>query len=246
MPGPAMRPRTLRGVCPSEPAVHWRVDAAAEDPDLPLVVALHGWGMDEDFFALLLQTLLDRPFRILLPRAPFPVKSLAGKAGAGRNASSWYDYDGDPDHFRRELERTESLVLGIAEHVERELSLSPHGRYLVGFSQGGYCGSWVALRNPGLFDGMAVIGARVKTETLVDELPVAAKAGFRVLLCHGKNDTSVLPEAAERSRDGLAAAGIDVDLRWFDTGHTLGRRQGQVIGDWLADDRARRESALRP
>jgi len=229
-------PRTLRGVVPSDPPVHWRVDAPTLDPGLPLVVALHGWGMDEDFFVLLLQRLLGRPFRLLVPRAPFFVKELAG----GRIASSWYDYDGDPGRFRRELDHTEGLLLEVVEHVERELRLAPGGRYLLGFSQGGYCGSWAAVRHPERFDGMVVIGARVKTEWLDREMAAAADAGFRALLCHGTRDGSVPPSAAERSRDGLAAAGVDVELQWFDAGHTLGRKQTEAIGDWIENDRCRR------
>ena len=149
------------------------------------------------------------------------------------------------DSGKRELERTERLVLGLVDEVERELELEPRGRYLVGFSQGGYCGSWVAVRHPEVFDGMVVSGARVKTEFLGEAMEAAAAAGFRALLCHGSKDASVLPSAAERSRDGLAQAGVDVELRWFDAGHSLGRRQGEAIGDWVEDDRSRREGGAR-
>ncbi len=239
MPDRAPPPRPIRGVHSSEPPVNWRVDARDDDPGLPLVVCLHGWGMDEDFFAILLQRLADLPFRLLLPCAPFAVSGLK----EGRHGASWYEYDGDQDRFLRELARTEELVIGLAKDVESHLELRPRGRYLLGFSQGGYCGSWVALRNAGFFDGMTIVGARVKTEFLADEMKRAEEIGFRSLLCHGERDASVRPEAAKRSHAGMIAAGLDVELRWFDAAHTLGRRQVSAIGEWLVADQARRESA---
>jgi predicted esterase len=80
---------------------------------------------------------------------------------------------------------------------------------------------------------MIVSGARVKTEILGDEMRAAAAAGFRVLLCHGERDPAVPREAAAGSRDALAAAGVDVELRTFDAGHSIGRQQVDAAGAWL-------------
>jgi predicted esterase len=45
----------------------------------------------------------------------------------------------------------------------------------------------------------------------------------------------VLPEAAERSRAELTAAGIATELRDFDAGHSLGREQVAAMGEWLEE-----------
>jgi len=229
----------IRGRQEAEPGLHWRANGEADDPSAPLVLAMHGWGMNEDFFARLIGGLFRRPLRFLLPRAPLPAPAAAAEPetrsdrGGDPDGGSWYAYDGDQERFRLELERVERELLGLLRDVESAQGWTPRQRFLVGFSQGGYCGSWVALRHPELFAGMAIVGARVKTEFLAAELPVAAARGFRALLCHGEQDTSVLPEAAERSRAGLAAAGVDVELRWFAAGHSLGRAQVAAIGEWL-------------
>jgi phospholipase/carboxylesterase len=209
--------------------VPWRLDGAADDPTAPLVVALHGMGMDEDGFALLLQRLLAVPCRVLVPRAPFPIEVRREK----RIGAAWYAYDGDPTRFRRELDRLDGLLLGLVRQVEAGLGLVPRARVLFGFSQGGYCGAVVALRHPDVFDGLVVSGARVKTEMLADELQGVAARRCRVLLLHGLRDVHVLPEAAQRSRDALAAAGLQVELHEFDAGHALGREQIEVVADWL-------------
>jgi predicted esterase len=151
----------------------------------------------------------------------------------GRIGASWYAYDGDQDRFRAELLRTEAIVLGLLDGVESEQGLRPRARVLMGFSQGGYCGSWIALRHPDRFSGLIVSGARVKTEFLRDEIRAAAASGFRALLLHGRRDASVLPEAAERSRAELAAGGVETESRSFDAGHSLGREQVAAMADWL-------------
>ena len=209
----------------------WRLDERGELPhDAPLVVALHGQGMDEDRFALLLQPLLDLPCRVLVPRAPWPVDVRR----ESRIGWSWYPYDGDAEHFRTELQRTEAWLLRALAAAEDLGGLQPRRRFVLGFSQGGYCGAVIALRNAPHFAGLVVAGARVKTEILAAELPLAATRGFEVLLVHGLRDAHVLPEAAERSRDALAAAGVAVDLQLFDAGHSLGRDQVAAIAAWLA------------
>jgi predicted esterase len=207
----------------------WRLDGAAEDPEAPLVLCLHGMGMDEDSFAPLLQRLHDRPWAFLTPRGPYPVEVRR----EGRIGASWYAYDGDQERFRAELLRTEAIVLDLLRAVEGAQGLRPRARALMGFSQGGYCGSWIALRNPDLFSGLIVSGARVKTEFLRDEIRAAAPGGFRALLLHGSRDASVLPEAAERSRAELEAGGVTAELRSFDAGHSLGRDQATAMGEWL-------------
>jgi phospholipase/carboxylesterase len=209
--------------------VPWRLDGPA-DPGLPLVLCLHGMGMDEDSFALLVQGLQRLPARLLVPRGPYPVELR----GEGRIGASWYAYDGDQDRFHRELERTEGIVLGLLADVEAAQGLRPRARVLLGFSQGGYCGAYIAVRNARLFGGMIISGARVKTELLGEAMSDAAARGFAALLLHGERDASVSPDASARGRDALRDAGIDVEHHVLDAGHSLGRRQIELIREWMA------------
>jgi len=209
--------------------MHWRLDGDPADPAAPLLLALHGMGMDEDFFAQLLAPLDSLPMRFLVPRGPYPVEVR----GEGRIGASWYSYDGDQDRFRAELLRTEAIVLDLLRAVERENHLHPRKRFLLGFSQGGYCGSFIAVRHPELFSGMIVSGARVKWEFLEQEMRSAGALGFRALLCHGIRDPSVSIEAAEKSAEALGDAGIQVRLVKLDSGHSFGRTQSAEIGNWL-------------
>ena len=64
---------TLRGRHNGALPVHWRGEGGTDDPRAPLVLALHGMGMDEDFLAGLLEDLFRLPARFLIPRAFHPV-----------------------------------------------------------------------------------------------------------------------------------------------------------------------------
>lgn len=223
--------RTLRGEYRVRVELPWRLDGAASDTGAPLVLCLHGQGMDEDSFALLLQKLFDRPLRFLLPRAPWPFEVRREH----RIGWSWYPYDGDQARFLVELARTEGMLLGLLREVEALHGLEPRRRFVLGFSQGGYLGGMLALRHIDMFHGLIVAGARVKDEALGDEIRAAAGRDFRALLVHGLRDVHILPEAAERSRVALDAAGVAVQLLTFDDGHALGRAQVDAMGRWLDD-----------
>lgn len=185
--------------------------------------------MNEDWFARLLHPIARGPYRFVFLRAPFPVKTNDD----GSVGCSWYDYDGDQDKYLIELVRTEKLLHQVRIQIETANGLTPSARFLLGFSQGGYCGSYAALRSPDIYSGLIVSGARIKTEVLTEDLPRAAELGIRVLICHGARDPHVPPEAAERSSAGLSAAGVSVHLETFDAGHSLGRGQLRFIESWL-------------
>jgi phospholipase/carboxylesterase len=244
-------PTPLRGASGTT-RIRWRLDSGTGVPDAPLILCLHGMGMNEETFAERLSGLFASPFHFLIPRGPLDLGALPGgqpvrgpearsEADPRREVrflreevrASWYDYEGDPERFLAELRRSDELIRGLIVAVEKSLGLRPRRRYLLGFSQGGYCGGFVALRNSDLFRGMVISGARVKTEVLEEEMRAAAPTGFEVLLCHGRADHSVKPEAAVRSRDALQAAGIAVEHHEFDGGHVLGPAQIDRIREWL-------------
>jgi len=245
---------------------HRRI-SGTDDKRAPLVLGLHGMGMNEAIFARQIRPLFTLPAHFLLARGPIsldptdpeptnqeptrsaltsaePTSSTPAKTGSTRSKptrsdsenvrASWYHYDGDQEGFKAELRRCEEYLRRFLTEVELQYQIQPSVRFLLGFSQGGYCGAVVALRNPNLFRGMIISGARVKTEILKQEIATAAKTGFTALLCHGRDDTSVDPSASTRSRDALIAGGIDVQHEEFHGGHRISQAQLTVIHDWLA------------
>ncbi|MCA9726750.1 MAG: alpha/beta fold hydrolase [Candidatus Eisenbacteria bacterium] len=209
--------------------IEHRFSSGTNDPQAPLVLCLHGHGMDPDWFAFLLQKLFALAGHFVIPRASIPVTTASGRSGA-----SWYEYDGNQERFLEELARVEGDLLHFLDELEAAHDLVPRTKIVLGFSQGGYAGAFLALRHPERFGGLIVSGARIKTEALTREIPEAARTGLKVLLCHGRRDRLVPSDAAERSRRDLIAGGVVVTTQTFAAGHSLDREQIRAIRQWLA------------
>ena len=88
-----------------------------ESTPLPLLVVLHGQGMDAQQLGRVFAPLMSRPLRILIPQGPYAFEKR--KPDGIRIGYGWYLYRGDQDEFRGHLERTENHLLGVLEEVSQ-------------------------------------------------------------------------------------------------------------------------------
>ena len=79
-----------------------RMEGRGLHSDAPLVLVLHGHGMDQDSMARSIEPLLSLPVRFLIPTAPL-------RNQKGTDQPSWYDYDGNQERFLAELARKAAL-----------------------------------------------------------------------------------------------------------------------------------------
>jgi phospholipase/carboxylesterase len=197
----------------------------------PLVVALHGMGMSAEEFANLLAPLRSLPAILFVPEGVYPFEiRVAGQTGLGRG---WYLYTGDRGAFVDSMQKTGRHLRALTDRLSREYPIDRGRRVLLGFSQGGYLAAYEALRDAARWRGLAIIAARVEDELLGDALKKAT--GLSVLLQHGLKDRAVPFSKAEKSRDALLRAGIEVKFRPYDSGHHLTAEQTRDARDWLSD-----------
>lgn len=201
-------------------------DAPPPPGGFPVLLALHGFSDDGARLRDRLGGLFPAPYAVLLPDGPYPVEVRA--ADPPRIGRAWYQYTGEQAAFR------EALVVTGA-HVERVIAAAAERHPLdltrivvLGYSQGGYLGSWLALTRPDRYRGLVSISCRVKVEAL-DETQLAAARGFPVLVLHGKNDGAVKLAPQEESVARLREAGVDVTLELHDGGHGLKRSLAPTI-----------------
>jgi phospholipase/carboxylesterase len=195
-------------------------------PRPPLLVLLHGLGADEhDLFGL--APYLDPRFLVVSLRAP----RLAEPMG-----HSWYDIDwfGVP-RFVDEEQAAESrdLLAGFLPEACEELGADPSKVWLMGFSQGAFLASGLALAHPELIRGIAGHSGGLLPRLVPGRAP-AGFAGFPILLQHGRLDEVVPLSMGLAARDRLAALGARVDWREYDIGHEI---SGESLGDlvrWLS------------
>lgn len=196
----------------------------------PFVLALHGYGDSGDRLAARLGGLDALPFVRLYPSAPFDV--VVGPADARRLGCSWYGYDGDQVAFRRALEKAEAALLAFVDDAVGRYGLDGTRGAVVGYSQGGYLGSFVALRARERFRALVAISCRIKVEALRDE--IADARDYPVLAVHGERDAATRIDGQARAVDELVAAGVCARLLRHAGGHGIRRDSVNEIASFLA------------
>lgn len=195
----------------------------------PLVVALHGMGMTAPEFAGLVASLRKLPCLLFVPEGVYPFEIRTGQQM--RIGRAWYLYTGDEEAFVRSMDRTGRHLNSLLTRLGKEYPVDADRVFLLGFSQGGYFAGYHAIRHAKRFRGAVVIGARVKHEVLGKEL--ARAKDLELLLLHGKKDRAVPFALAERSHAAVADAGLSVELRDYDSGHSITKEELADAKRWL-------------
>jgi phospholipase/carboxylesterase len=211
----------------------------------PLVVVLaHGFGAPGDDLVGLAAELDAPPKTVFVfPEAPNLLRDGFGLSL--NDARSWWDID--VVEFQRTLARggTRDLTLEIPEGLAdaraaflemlRALGQTvPLARLVIGgFSQGSMLALDVALREPELpLSGIALLSGTLLGAR--EWLPrMQARRGTAVFQSHGRSDAILNFAIAERLRDELGAAGLNVTFDAFAAGHTIPGSTMQRLGEWF-------------
>lgn len=192
----------------------------------PIVVLLHGYGAPGDDLVPLARS-LDVPdgTRFFLPEA------MLDLGGGGR---AWWPLDLTEIHRMRASgemrdlsknvprglpEARERIRALLDEIVERE-GVSRASILLGGFSQGAMLACDVALHEETSLGGLILLSGTLVAEEQW-EPRMKRHARMPVLLSHGRQDELLPFPMAERLRDRLQGAGLDVRFVAFDGGHAI-------------------------
>ena len=193
----------------------------------PLVVLLHGFGAPGDDLVSLHRVVeVPTGTRFLFPEAPL---ALPPAYGAGR---AWWHIDmAELDRAMREG-RVRDLSKDVPEGMpearakvlallaEAKEKLTPSGVVLGGFSQGAMLSCDVALQSDVDLAALVLLSGTVVSEAeWTARMP--ARKSLPVLQSHGRQDPILDFTMAERLRDLLKAAGIDVTWIPFNGGHGI-------------------------
>lgn len=193
----------------------------------PLVIALHGWGMSERSFERWLRPGIDhRETSWWIPRGLLPCEIRGARRRVGY---AWYVFDGDQAALRASMDEARAYLAGLVALARRQLE--PRSLSLLGFSQGAYLASYVALSRPDLFDALVCCCGRPKAE-FVDDLEAAK--GVRVLVQMGRDDAAVSPELIAKGVGPLRAAGLDVAERTYETAHKMAPDMATDAAEFVA------------
>jgi phospholipase/carboxylesterase len=216
---------TARGVG-ALTSLGFRERPAEGEPD-GLLVLHHGRGADE-FDLLPLGDAIDpqRRLHVVTPAAPLQLPDTPGR--------HWYLVPQvghpDPDSF---LAACDALGAFHDELWERT-GLGPESTVLGGFSMGSVMS--YALGLAGARAAPAGILAFSGFVPELDEWPleVAARAGLRTFIAHGRRDPVIGVEFARRARELLSAGGLEVSYHESDLGHQIDAMAVVAAARWLA------------
>lgn len=197
--------------------------------DGPVVVLLHGFGAPGDDLVPLGAALgLPRDVRFVFPAAP-----LSFSMGFGESRAWWMidmerlqrammlgqarDLSGeDPEGLAPARER----LVALLDDAERLLGAAPERTVLGGFSQGAMLSCDVALRTGRPLAGLVLLSGTLLAASAWQPR-MAARAGLRVFMSHGRQDPLLPFSGSARLRDLLVEAGLGVEFVEFRGGHEI-------------------------
>jgi phospholipase/carboxylesterase len=213
----------------------------------PLVVLLHGFGAPGDDLVPLWRVLDVRgtlAVRYAFPEAPLDLGAAFG-GGGGARAWWWVDLEArmrrqmhggsawEIDEVPEGLGRARSLVTAMLE--EAVSTLQPSKLVLGGFSQGAMLSLDVALGSSVDLVGLALLsGTHIAAKEWAGHLASGARRQLPVFMSHGREDALLPFTTAERLRDVLMAAGLEVTWLPFRGGHGIPPEVVEGLGAFLS------------
>lgn len=190
----------------------------------PTVVMLHGRLGNEDVMWIFQRTLPEN-WLVVAPRA-----HLADPDGG----YSWYL---QPKTVWPPLSEFDEAVTAVVRFIDVLPDLhgaDPSQIYLMGFSQGAATSYATAIAYPELVQAIAGLVGFIP-EKCGDPAGLTALYNTPVFMAVGKEDPLIPYEKALACANTLRAAGADLEMHEYDTGHKLNAQGIRDLTDWWGD-----------
>ncbi|MDA0353157.1 MAG: alpha/beta hydrolase-fold protein [Chloroflexi bacterium] len=202
-------------------------EAAASDPLLPTVIAIHGHGAHSQDLLGLAPYLASGRLLMICPEAEFMLQP-------GMPSYTWFEPSGTdlrrtPEEFERVVARVSEF---IAEAVARYGGDSAR-TVILGFSQGGSLAYRLGLAAPAHFAGVAALSTWLPDEAVDSaSTDTAALAALPVLVQHGTADQAIEVTRARESRDRLQTLGVQLEYHEYGMAHQIGAESLADLSAW--------------
>lgn len=198
----------------------------------PMLVLMHGYGAPgDDLVPLARQLAVDSSVRFCFPAAPHLLELGMPAEASGR---AWWqidmvelqravmlgDYETLTTRVPEGLTEARTALQGLLAALERDHGVTPERLVLGGFSQGAMLATDVTLHAERAPAALVILSGSLIARN--EWLPrMKARAGLRVLQSHGRADPVLSYELAEKLRDELTQAGLQVAFVAFNGGHGI-------------------------
>lgn len=197
-------------------------------PEAPrsLALLLHGVGGDEEQLAALGASLPGNAI-VVLPRGP---RSISG------GMLGWYRVgftDDGPRIVEEEAEESRLKLIEFIGQLQARFEVRPARTVVAGFSQGGILAASAALTAPRCVAGFAVLCGRLLPEIEPLLGPGDELHALDAFIVHGRQDSRLPPEWAERATQWLEDLGVGHRLVLHDAGHELTTAMQRDFAQWF-------------
>jgi phospholipase/carboxylesterase len=199
-----------------------RVAQPSGDGPFPTVVLLHGRSGDEDVMWVFANS-LPPGWLLVAPRGIKPDPD---------GGYTWHPRGQDEWPSLAQFDEGVTAVVRFLHALPDLYKADPAQIYLMGFSQGAALAYAVALRQPGLVQGIAALVGFMpddvgKETAVLRDLPI--------FMAVGKSDPLIPYQIAQRCADTLRAAGANLTYGEYDTGHRLNAEATNDLKEWWAE-----------
>jgi phospholipase/carboxylesterase len=192
----------------------------------PTFVLLHGYGSSAEGWAPFTQTIRwAAPGRFVLPQGP----EVMVRTDGAPNGRAWWPLDlrsfvtagGSAPDLSAARPAGLEVAASLVEDLLGDRASVPRGPVVLGgYSQGAMVASEVAFRSRVPLAALIILSG-----TPVDERSWEShfddRRGLPVFIAHGRQDSTLPFASADRFRQKLAAAGLQVTWSPFDGGHEI-------------------------
>ncbi|MDB5795142.1 MAG: carboxylesterase protein [Noviherbaspirillum sp.] len=198
------------------------------------VIWLHGLGADgADFVPIVRELDLSGcpGIRFIFPHAP----TMPVTINNGYVMRAWYDILGmdlvkreDEAGLRKSQQAVEKLIA-----QEKSRGIAADRIVLAGFSQGCAMTLQTGLRHPEKLAGLLCLSGYLPIHTTVEAERHPENQGTPIFMAHGRTDSVVPIDRAQRSRDLLNAHGYQVEWHEYMMPHSVCAEEVADISAWL-------------
>lgn len=210
-------------------SLHYLVrEPKVKSPHAPIAILLHGVGSNEKDLFNLAASFPDN----------FLVISARGPLTLGPDRFGWFHVDfgsGKPIINFKEQEDSRKLIAKFIGEVEAKYDFDEKNVFLCGFSQGGIMSYSVAITNPGLIKGIAVMSGRLLPE-IKPLVPISDKhKNLSIFISHGKEDNVLNVDFAREAKRWLESKHFSPKYHEYTAGHQITQPMLMDMLDWLSE-----------
>ena len=224
-----MRDVLISGKTSFKVEVPYKLIETGEKGKKPLILYLHGYNQNIEFFEKKMESMLNLNAYHLFIQGPYPIYDISREVNVSKWGRAWYLYDGNQGQFIKSMEVASEFIQEIVDGLVDVIDIS---RLCVfGYSMGGYLGGYFAFSRWKHVNDLIVIGGRIKTEAFEGKRELAKH--INILALHGKEDQSVYPEPQRECIKLLEKEGFNALFKLVDAGHKLEQVFIDESKDWL-------------